>query len=191
MELDLRANPQSYDYLHKISLSNDGVCSFVDGGGQCIHLNIEGTYEVNYNENNKGGFFEFKFNEKEFDKHFKVNFEIEENDFIFVDEIVWKSKMEDWPISIYKKRYAFDIDPFCGLYKERQNNLYFILEGDKETHENIKYFYPDDNVLRKKMKDLTEEELNKIKEIDHKLYTAFIKNPSMTQDDLYVENDDE
>ena len=53
MTLYLSANPQFYDYLHRITLHDDGYCEFADGGGQRINLSIEGTYKIIYNDDNK------------------------------------------------------------------------------------------------------------------------------------------
>jgi hypothetical protein len=193
MELHLEANPQFYDYLHRIDLFEDGTCRFLDGGGQCIQLNIEGTYKIEYNDDNNGSMefnFDTEYQRDIFDKHFKVNFKIESDNFIMVDEIVWNSTTENYPFSIYTSRYVFDLDPFEGLYQNRQDNLYFILEGGKESKESIRYFYSYEKKKEKKMKDLNEDELSKIKEINPKLYMAFIENPKIPMKELRDDEDD-
>ena len=184
MELHLEANPHFYDYLHRISLYDGGKCGFVDGGGQCVSLDIEGIYECQYDdEKQDSGSVEFRFDTEyygeKYNMHFKVNFKVQHDTFMFVDEIVWNSKMEDRDISIYNKRYVFDEDPFFGL-DNRKGNLYFILEGDKESTDSRKYFYSNDDKTSKKMKELNGDELDKIKEIKPDLHKAFVDHPTMT-----------
>ncbi|QKF93967.1 hypothetical protein QKU48_gp0509 [Fadolivirus algeromassiliense] len=180
MDTRLSANPQFYDYLHSIIFQSNGTCNFIDGAGQCICLDINGTYLIHYGSENKtSGYMEFNFDNDNLTKHFSVNFRVQEGLFVMVNEIVWNSKIKDWPVSVYNQRYVFDNDPFEGLYQNREKNLYFILEGDKEVKEEMKYFYGSSPNTSKKMDQLTEEELNKVKEIDPQIYMAFIKNPNM------------
>lgn len=188
--MELEANPQFYDYLHRISLYEDGSCRFADGGGQCVNLVIDGEFSLGYDNNEEdSGYVKFYFDteyeegcedERKFNKQFKVNFKVQKENFIFVDEIVWNSTMENRDISIYNKRYVFDVDPFEGLYRNRESNLYFILEGDNETEDSLRYFYNYNDKVSKKVKDLDEKELDKLKEIKPDLYKAFIEHPTLS-----------
>jgi hypothetical protein len=171
MELRLVANPHFYDYIHKIILKPDGQCNFVDGGGQRINLNIFGTYVLSYEtENHNAGSIEFKIN----NKNSKINFRIQEESIIMINEIVWNSSFSNWPISIYNKRYIFDVDPFDELYQNREYNLYFMLEGDKETEDSLKCFYSKNECCQKKACDLTHIELEKIKELNVEFYSSLM-----------------
>jgi len=172
----LRANPNFYDYIHRISLEADNTCEFIDGAGQCICLEKNGTYTLTYdNETNTSGSIEFKVK----DKHFKVNFRVQTGLFVLMNEIVWNSTLGNWPFTIATKRYIFDVDPFDGLYQNRENNLYFILEGNKETDESKKCFFSNNDTIEKNAADLNTEELEKVKTNEPDFYTEFIKNPKM------------
>lgn len=203
--MNLEANPQFYDYLHRISLYDDGSCEFADGGGQCINLAIKGEFYLNYsNDMEDSGYIDFYFDtkyeecdhselsdsdDKQFDKQFKVNFKVRQGPFIMLDEIVWNSTFEDRNISIYTRRFVFDANPFDGIYQNRDSNLYFILEGDKESDESLKCFYSYDDKITKKMKELNDVELNKIKESNPKFYEAFINNPTMKMSEYNKQQD--
>lgn len=185
--LHLSANPNFYDYIHSITLQSNGTCEFVDGAGQCVCLDITGTYKLTYDSDQQtSGSIEFIIKDK-FQRHFKVNFKIHQDTFIMRDEIVWNSTMKNWPFSIYTRRFVFDTDPFEGLYQNRENNLYFMLEGDKEVKEDMKYFYPSDSISKKSMEQLNESELTKVEELEPQLYHAFIKNPDMRAAEFYNE----
>lgn len=206
MTIHLEANPHFYDYLHRISLYDNGTCEFVDGGGQCINLAIKGEFYLNYyTDAEYSGYIDFYFDtdhEKydhselsdsdnmNFDKQFKVKFKVEQGPFVMLDEIVWNSTFENRDITVYSRRFVFDADPFDGLYQNRENNLFFILEGDKETEESKKCFYSCDDKITKKMKELNEDELNKIKESNPKFYEAFMKNPIMSMKEYRKQQDD-
>lgn len=186
--LHLSANPNFYDYIHSINLQPNGTCEFVDGAGQCLCLDITGTYKLTYDSDQQtSGSIEFKFENEKCHRHFKVNFKLQQGTFIMRDEIVWNSTMKNWPFSIYTKKFVFDTDPFEGLYQNRENNLYFMLESDKEIKEDMKYFYTSDSIARKTMETLNQNELTKVKELEPELYDAFIKNPNMRAAEFYNE----
>lgn len=210
MTMELEANPHFYDYLHRISLYDDGTCEFVDGAGQCVNLAIKGEFYFNYNDDKEdSGYIKFYFDtdrpegnndgssdtdNKDFDKKFQVNFKIQTGPFIMLDEIVWNSTFDNRSVSIYSKRFVFDADPFQGLYQNRENNLFFILEGDKETDESVKCFYSYDDKVTKKMKELNVDELSRIKECNPKFYEGFIKHPTMQMreyDKIYGNDSDD
>lgn len=184
IKMQLKANPDFYDYMHYIFLYEDGTCKFIDGGGQNICLELKGTYKMIYdNEHNNSGSLTFKFKNETIDKNITVNFRIQEDLYVLQNEIIWNSTIQDWPFSIYTKRFIFDIDPFIDFYGNRQC-LYFWLNQDKESVESMKIFYPSNDEQTKQLKDLNEIELNKAKELDQQFYAAYIKNPTMKASDL-------
>ena len=170
MSIDLQSNPNFYDYKHQIILESNGQCRFIDYAGQRVNIDLTGTYLLSFDDDNHVlGSLEFKVN----DKDFKVNFRILNNLTVMRNEIVWKSSLDDWPFSVFNKNYIFDIDPFIELYKNRDYNLYFIIEGDKETNDSLKCFYPYTNDCCKKASELTNIELDIVKNTYTEFYDAF------------------
>lgn len=176
----LFANPQFYDYLHSINLDKNNKCELCDGAGQCVSSNFIGTFKLNNDLDNDGsidftintknyaGLFGVprKFNPNDESVSFTVNFTVDNGLFVFRDEIVWNLRdKNDWPISIFNRRYVFDTDPFLNIYN-RENNLFFMLEGDKEDDSSLKYFYRPTDRVNKKFKELTPDELQKLNEYD-------------------------
>ena len=194
MELQLNANPNYYDYYHRISLFKDGICHFLDGGGQIICLDIQGIYQIAYDtETNNSGTIEFKFKNaqcaihknKIYNKNIVTHFRVQHGLFMLKDEIVWHSTLENYPFSVYTKRYIFDTDPFDGLYENRQCSLYFMVNGNKEIEDSMIQFYPTDYGKSKRIKELDNDELDELKKLYQIFYTAYIQNPKMKASDLY------
>lgn len=131
----LVANPQYYDYLHCIVI--DGYDSkLLDGGGQCINLEVEGSIMADDSE---------------------MTFDFEDFTFSVPYRIETRSCTEPpWPNNTIH-RFVFEKDPiaiFCDLLREneeekdlnpnpehshsnRDNNLFFLLE--RVTNEHIYY----------------------------------------------------
>lgn len=173
----LRANPHFYDYAHHIQFDKPNICKFVDGGGQCLNLALLGTYTKSEDPNNRHIEFDIYLKDMFWDppvelsahKKFRVNYRIEERLFVLRDEVVWKQTLDEWPIQVYKQRYVFEADPFDGLDdSHRENNLYFILEGNKETPDNVKEYYCSNDCQHKMFKNLTDEERDVLRKTDWK-----------------------
>ena len=127
----LEANPQYYDYIHCIDFKKNNECVFIDGAGQSICLELKGYYRFHYNYLKNGGTIYFEIENKKFE----VEFEIESGYFIIMEEIIWNSKLEDWPFLIFLDRFVFKTDPFENLYKNRDTIRIFY---NREKFHNIK-----------------------------------------------------
>ena len=94
--------------------------------------------------------------------------------FILMKEIIWNCEIEDWPFLIFSKRFVFKSDPFEDLYKNRYNNLYFLLEKNRETKDNMKCFYKTENIYNiKTFKELNSKELLIVKNMYPEFYKKF------------------
>jgi hypothetical protein len=154
----LEANPHFYDYLHKIELNlDDDGCRFLDGAGQCLQLEIGGTYDdfepddkepkiptaelptAESAENvEERGELRFHIGGKEFD----VPYRIETGRWLLRQEVVWRQSEEDWPILIATRRWVFDYDPISAFYHLRANNLYYIIgDGNPNGDPSEKIYY--------------------------------------------------
>ena len=163
----LEANPQYYGYIHCIDFKRNNECVFIDGAGQSICLELKGYYKFHYNYFKNGGYIHFEIDNKKFD----IEFEIEKGNFVIMEEIIWNSKIEDWPFLIFLERFKFKTDPFEGIYKNRETNLFFIIEKDKETKDNILYFYNRQKKhIIKNAKQLNSNELLIVKDIYPEFY---------------------
>lgn len=154
----LEANPQYYDYIHFIDFKKNNECVFVDGAGQSICLDAKGYYKFHYNYVN-GGLIYFEIG----DKKFEVEFKIENKTFPLMKEIIWNCEIEDWPFLIFSQRFVFKSDPFEGLYKNRDTNLYFLLEKNREDTNNMRYFYNSNKMIEKNLNKLNKVELKIVK----------------------------
>lgn len=157
----LEANPDFYDYMHSIDFDANGDCEFLDGGGQVVNLAQKGQYQNTMDGDH--GNISFTIN----DTTFTVNYHIETGLFVLRNEICWNSPPEEWPISIYKRRYVFECDPFNKLNNShRENNLYFMIEGDKENSDNLRYYYARQDLCRKDHQELTDKEKDVLAKTD-------------------------
>ena len=165
-----QANPNYYDYIHCIELYPSNKCRFIDGAGQSICIDTKGTYKMTYdNKKNKSGNIEFDIE----DQIFKVNFKVYTGLFILMKEIIWNSSIEDWPFILSGTKYIFETDPFDTIYKNRENNLYFIEEGEKESKESLKCFYIEEYMFEKSAKELNIRELKLVEKLYPKFYEQF------------------
>jgi hypothetical protein len=94
-----------------------------------------------------------------------------------MNEIIWDSYIENWPFSVFHKRYVFEEDPFNKLYEKMDKGLFLLLEKDKETDYNKKIFYSRGDIIEKEAKDLNKKELNILKKLNFNFYDRFISNP--------------
>ena len=155
----LEANPEYYDYIHFIDFKKNNECVFIDGAGQSICLESKGYYKFHYNYPKNGGYIYFEIENKKFE----VEFTIENKTFILMKEIIWNCEIEDWPFLIFSQRFVFKSDPFEGLYKNRDTNLYFLLEKNRETKDNMRCFYNSNRMVEKSLNKLNKLELKIVK----------------------------
>jgi len=172
--MNLESNPNYYNYIHSIHLSKNNECNFMYGSGQSIFIEAKGKYEIFYENKYKNkGYFIFKINSMEI----KSKFYIEIGLFVLMNEIIWDSYIENWPFSVFHKRYVFDEDPFDRLYEIMDKGIFLLLEKDKETQYNKKIFYSRGDIIEKEAKDLNKKELNILKKLNFNFYDRFISNP--------------
>jgi hypothetical protein len=190
-EVILSANPHFYDYIHCMKLENglsekeewDEVI-LLDGAGQCIQMNKTGEYRV------KDNIIYFRFNiGKANVVEFSVCYKLEFLTTVFQNEICWNSMVENLPFSFYTRRYLFDKDPISILYdyldnNTRDENLYHIIEGDKEDDINIKTYYSGLDLERKNLKDMAPEELEYVRKMYTETYDLFISRPKDRLSDI-------
>ena len=140
MRLD--ANPNYYDYIHAISLGEDGICELMDGGGQCMSFMGNGEYTITKDTLSITDFQQTQWmtNKLIGEKvSWDVKFKIENGRFLY-GSMPYSKKC----IYYYTQRYVFEYDPISLCQNSRDNNLMFLLEKDKDSDDNRRIFYCSD-----------------------------------------------
>ena len=111
----LEANPDYYDYNHRIILNSNGRLDLYDACGQSINFEAKIDYSIEYKDQYNGILRIDNINDIS-NKHFK--FKIEYGTYILAEARCWNLKsIFNEKLLIYKKRYIFETDPLkLGTY---------------------------------------------------------------------------
>lgn len=162
----LVANPDYYDYIHRIQLKDDGTMLLSDGAGQIINFKGKANYKIEYDSDGKSGILKMSniiLENPYSHKHIQIDrsemdikFTIEYDQYILTQGRIWPlSSVFDEDLLIYNRRYIFEIDPLKIGHKTRQQNIFNIMEDVKELSERT--YYDNKNVVRKTRKEWLEE----------------------------------
>jgi hypothetical protein len=160
---NLYANPQWYDYLHRIELTADGAVNMWDGGGQVLTAEVHGQFTISeINETQAEIAFTglaeynpYREDEKLGDlPDAKVTFTKETGTFIFRQELVWgPPDPEAYPYLLYRTRYVFDSDPLAVVADNQWGTLYHMTE-QKDFVESVRFYYLRDDEQKLTFKEL-------------------------------------
>lgn len=146
----LQANPDYYDYIHRLQLNDDGTASLCDGGGQMINFKGNANYRIEYDPDGNGGTLKLfdivlknVYNEKQIptdSSEMNIKFTIEHGQFMLTEGRIWSVRsIFDEKLIIYTKRYVFETDPLKLGYRMRQYNLFNMIENVQELSERTYY----------------------------------------------------
>lgn len=116
----LCANPHYYDYIHFIKLKEGGEVDMVAGGGQALHRQLLGRYELSFPGEDEAviRFFDITdvnpydnavVRERYDEMTYRIH--METGPFAFPYDIPANIPEEQWPWKIYAFRLVFDDDP--------------------------------------------------------------------------------
>jgi hypothetical protein len=162
----LEANPDYYDYIHRLQLNDDGTASLCDGGGQVINFKGSANYMMEYDSDKKGGTLKMfdivlknAYSKEQIPvdrSEINIRFIIEYGQYILTEGRCWNlPSVFDEKLLIYTKRYVFESDPLKLEYQTRNHNLFNMIENIKELSERT--YYNNKDVTRKTRREWLKE----------------------------------
>jgi hypothetical protein len=119
----LSANPHYYDYVHFLSLGEQGAVALVDGGGQALRRRVVGRLEViGATRTRAEAWFRDLFDVDPWERSEErtpledlvTGVRVETGPFALRCEVVWRVEEDEAPWLLFQHRLAFDTDPLAA-----------------------------------------------------------------------------
>ena len=146
----LKAKPHFHDYVHWVTLGQDGGAELIYGGGQQIHAHVKGKYRIEEIDHTSAvTHFESLLSGlpwgSEGAEPVRCKVTREEGSFPFLEEVPWSIPDEDErPCLLYSRRYLFDPDPLKFAIERIHRGS--IAYKDRTLTIPNQYFYPEGNL---------------------------------------------
>jgi hypothetical protein len=160
----MSANPDFYDYVHRLVFHEGGSVDMLDGGGQAFifaahadcqirgltttaaMVTFHNIVEVNpYNREQVVRTID----------SFTVEVIREDGLFPFQCDVMWNvPDSDEWPCLLFTTRYIFAADPMHIGYINRQRRPIYYLPGSVNGMETERYYYPLEQSQRLPAKEL-------------------------------------